>query len=87
MTQEEEKFINLIKTICVIVNKNKHLDASFKSLKYYGIAKYEDSKCYKITLEHNRGTVVFYINEEAFTNWHYVPCTGQERFKPKDFNE
>ena len=44
MTQEEQKFINFIKTICVVVNKNKHLGVSFKNLEYYGIDKYDDIK-------------------------------------------
>lgn len=68
MTQEEQKFINFIKTICVIVNKNKYLGVSFKSLEYYGINKFDDTKLYKTTIEHNRGTITFYIEEIAFTN-------------------
>lgn len=87
MTQEEQKFINFIKTICVIVNKNKHFGVSFKNLEYYGIDKYDDMKWYKVTIEHNRGTITFYVEEIAFTDWNDVPCSGTESFRPDDFEE
>ena len=44
MTEEEKKYIEFIETICKIVNKNKRLGVSFKSLEYYGLDGYWEDK-------------------------------------------
>ena len=64
MTQK--KFF--VRDICNLVNKNKHLEVSLINIKFYGVHQHSDEKIFEVSLEHNDGTITFYVEESAFNS-------------------
>ena len=87
MENKEEKYSNLIKQICTLVNRNKYLGVTFQKLEFYGVHKYSDEKIYKIYLDYNNEEIILYFEEPAFEDWQQVPWGGQTVFRPEDWNE
>lgn len=81
-----DKYYTLLRAVCEKVKKIKNLDVSFYSMEFYGIHKYSEERVYKVNIIYKGEPLTIYPEEGALNHWGEVPCSGQTRFRPADFD-